>query len=177
MSRVGKNIITIPPTVSVESIHGKVTVKGSMGQETYNLPTVISCVVENGTISLVPRNKEKTTVSLWGTSQRNLSNIVKGLSEGFSLTLNLVGVGYRASVSDGKIVLQLGYSHDIEFKLPTGVSARCEKPTEIVLNGPCKRVLGQVASEIRCYRKPEPYKGKGVIRSGEHVVRKEGKKK
>jgi large subunit ribosomal protein L6 len=128
-------------------------------------------------LKLTPADETMKARALWGTAQRNISNIVKGVDEGFTVNLDLVGVGYRASVNGSKIVLQLGFSHDVEYDLPKGVSAKCEKPTALAITGPSKQQVGQIAAVLRNYRKPEPYKGKGVIRAGEYVVRKEGKKK
>jgi large subunit ribosomal protein L6 len=177
MSRVGKNEIIVPPAVSFEHNKNEVTFKGKLCSQSYALP---ECVVLEKTtlgIKLTPADQTMRARALWGTAQRNISNIVKGLNDGFTINLELVGVGYRASVSGNKVILQLGFSHDVEYPLPEGVTAKCDKPTVLTLSGPNKQVLGQIAAEIRKYRKPEPYKGKGVIREKEYVVRKEGKKK
>ena len=177
MSRVGKNEIAVPSSVTFTQSSGELTFKGDLGTEKYNLPEVVLLEKTASGIKLTPANTSTRARSLWGTAQRNISNIVKGVSAGFKVNLDLVGVGYRASVVGDKVVLQLGFSHDVEYPLPHGVSAKCEKPTQVVLMGPNKQQIGQIAAEIRKYRKPEPYKGKGVVRDNEYVVRKEGKKK
>ena len=125
----------------------------------------------------VPLNKEQSTRSIWGTSQRNVSNIVHGLSEGFKVDLEMVGVGYKAAVNGKKLTMQLGFSHDIEYDIPEGISITCSKPTSMTISGHCKKQVGDVAAFLRSHRKPEPYKGKGVMKVGEFVYRKEGKKK
>lgn len=177
MSRVGKNAITIPSDVTYSYSDHVVTVKGKLGVQTYALPELVKIEKEDNLVKVHPIDQSMRARSLWGTAQRTILNMVKGVSQGFSVNLSLVGVGYRAAVAGNKITLQLGFSHDVEYVLPQGVTAKCEKPTEIEITGPSKQEVGQIASEIRKYRKPEPYKGKGVIRAGEFVVRKEGKKK
>ncbi len=177
MSRVGKNEIKIPSDVTFTQTNLDVNVKGKLGTQSYTLPELVNLEKVDNVIKLAPKGESMRARALWGTAQRTLANMVKGVSEGFTVGLNLVGVGYRASVVGNKITLQLGFSHDVEYVLPEGVTAKCEKPTEIAITGPSKQQVGQIASEIRNYRKPEPYKGKGVIRNGEYVVRKEGKKK
>lgn len=177
MSRVGKNAIQIPSGVTYAQDGALITVKGKLGAQSYTLPELVLLEKTDNAVQLQPRDASMRARALWGTAQRTLANMVKGVNEGFTVTLNLVGVGYRASVVGNKVVLQLGFSHDVEYALPQGVTAKCDKPTEIAITGPSKQEVGQIASEIRKYRKPEPYKGKGVIRTGEFVVRKEGKKK
>jgi large subunit ribosomal protein L6 len=177
MSRVGKTPITIPSDVTFTNVDRLLSMKGKFGTKSYQLPENVLIETVNSVIQLNPRDKTKQSISLWGTAQRTLTNMVKGVGTGFSVTLNLVGVGYRASVAGSKITLQLGFSHVVVYDLPEGFAAKCDKPTEIVITGPDKQQVGQIASEIRKHRKPEPYKGKGVIRSGEFIVRKEGKKK
>jgi large subunit ribosomal protein L6 len=177
MSRVGKNQITLPNDVTFANDNGRLTVKGKFGTESYTLPECVLLEKNDNNISLQPKDQSMRVRSLWGTAQRTLANMVKGVSAGFTVNLALVGVGYRASVAGNKITLQLGFSHDVVYDLPAGISAKCEKPTEIAITGSSKQQVGQIAAEIRNYRKPEPYKGKGVIRENEYVVRKEGKKK
>jgi len=177
MSRVGKNEISLPNDVTFANDNGRLTLKGKFGTESYTLPECVSLEKNDNSLKLLPRDSSMRVRSLWGTAQRTVANMVKGVSAGFTVNLNLVGVGYRASVAGNKIVLQLGFSHDVEYPLPEGISAKCEKPTEIAITGSSKQQVGQIAAEIRNYRKPEPYKGKGVIRENEYVVRKEGKKK
>lgn len=177
MSRVGKNEIVLPNDVSFANDNGQITIKGKMGLETYLLPECVLLEKTENSVKLLPKDQSMRVRSLWGTAQRTIANMVKGVSAGFTVNLSLVGVGYRASVAGNKVILQLGFSHDVEYVLPAGITAKCEKPTEIAVTGSSKQQVGQVVAEIRNYRKPEPYKGKGVIREGEYVVRKEGKKK
>lgn len=177
MSRVGKNEIKIPNDVVFTNTNGVVSFKGKFGSQSYKLPELVKMDQVDSSIKLAPKDASMKARALWGTAQRTMANMVSGVSAGFTVTMNLVGVGYRASVNGNKIVLQLGFSHDVEYDLPAGVTAKCEKPTELSITGPSKQEVGQIAAEIRNHRKPEPYKGKGVIRAGEYVVRKEGKKK
>ena len=177
MSRVGKNEILIPNDVTFANDNGCLTIKGKFGCESYTLPECVKLEKTENSIKLQPKDQSMRVRSLWGTAQRTVANMVKGVSAGFTVNLALVGVGYRASVAGNKITLQLGFSHDVIYDLPAGISAKCEKPTEIAITGSRKQQVGQIAAEIRNYRKPEPYKGKGVIRENEYVVRKEGKKK
>ncbi len=177
MSRVGKNEITLPSDVTYTNDNGRLVIKGAFGVEKYTLPEGVILEKTDNRIKLQPRDESARARSLWGTAQRTVANMVKGVSTGFTVNLNLVGVGYRASVAGNTITLQLGFSHDVVYPLPEGITAKCDKPTEIAITGSSKQKVGQIAAEIREYRKPEPYKGKGVIRAGEFVVRKEGKKK
>jgi large subunit ribosomal protein L6 len=177
MSRVGKTVIKVPSGVKVAVNKNEFEAQGKLGRMTYSIPDVIRVECQQDTIVVHPNNEEQSTRCLWGTAQRNIANIVTGVDIGFKINLELSGVGYRAQVQGKTLILQLGYSHDINFPIPEGITIRCDKPTSIEVHGACKEVVGQVAAEIRKYRKPEPYKGKGVIREGEFVLRKEGKKK
>lgn len=177
MSRIGKHPVKLPQGVSVTQNGLNISVSGKLGSLTAPVSEFVSLTIDSESVVVNPVSKTKVSVSHWGTFRKVIANMVKGVNEGFSYTLNLVGVGYRASVAGQKLTLQLGYSHDINYDLPQNVTAKIEKPTEIVLTGPCKQQLGQIAAELRGFRKPEPYKGKGVIRQNEYVVRKEGKKK
>lgn len=177
MSRVGKHSVAIPAGVNVTCSENVLTIKKGNIERVYEVPSCIKVELSNDGISFVPLNKEKETRSIWGTSQRNVSNIIKGLTEGFKVDLDMVGVGYKASVSGKKLVMQLGFSHDVEYDIPEGISITCAKPTSISVSGYCKKQVGDVAAFLRSHRKPEPYKGKGVIKVGEFVYRKEGKKK
>lgn len=177
MSRVGKHEIIIPSSVSFSQDGNVFKFKGKLGEEEISIPDCIEVSKTASGLLLKIKDETKVARSMWGTTQRNISNIIKGLSEGFTVVLDLLGVGYRAIVSGDKLTLQLGFSHDVEYKIPSGVSIRCEKPTTIAVTAPCKQQVGEIAALLRSYRKPEPYKGKGVIRAGEFVVRKEGKKK
>lgn len=202
MSRIGKLPISIPSGTNV-TVNGQVLeAKGAKGTLSMTLADVITTKLEGSELKLMPREdlveeaeakmkaveakgKKITFASalnaeartLWGTSRANAANMVQGVSEGFTRTLELVGVGYRAQMQGKTLKLALGFSHDVLFEAPEGVTIATPKPTEIVLTGIDKQVLGQVAAEIRAYRPPEPYKGKGVRYQGEFVRRKEGKKK
>ncbi len=177
MSRVGKNEVKVPASVTLTMNGRMATVKGKLGERNYEIPEVISFERTETGILLKPINEQQQTRALWGTANRTLSAMVKGVDQGFSINIDLVGVGYRTQVQGSKIVLQLGFSHDIEYVVPQGITVKSEKPTSFSISGPCAQQIGQIAAELRKYRKPEPYKGKGVIRSGEYVLRKEGKKK
>lgn len=177
MSRVGKHAVAVPQGVTVSITGGQIEVSGRLGKIAYGLSESIQISQDASGVTVKPSNETAFSRSMWGTMQRNIKNAVKGVSEGFTYNLDLVGVGYRASVQGRNLVLQLGFSHDITYPLPQGVEAKCEKPTAIALTGANKQVLGQIASELQGYRPPEPYKGKGVIKQGQFVLRKEGKKK
>lgn len=177
MSRVGKHAIPVPAGVNVQLTADAIEVSGKLGNIKNTLHELVKVQHADGKITVDPVNETTASRSLWGTFQRNIKNAVKGVSEGFVYDLDLVGVGYRASVQGDNLVLQLGFSHDIVYPLPKGVTAKCEKPTSISLVGPSKQQLGQIASELQSHRKPEPYKGKGVLKKGQFVLRKEGKKK
>lgn len=153
------------------------TLKGKTGSKTYEVPECINFEKTEKGFLVTPKEKTQRGRSLWGTTQRNLSNIVKGLDKGFTLNVTLVGVGYRAAVAGSKLTLQLGFSHDIVYDIPAGIEIKCEKPTMIAITGFDKQLVGSVGAHLREYRKPEPYKGKGVLRETEFIIRKEGKKK
>lgn len=177
MSRVGKHAVSIPSSVTVSQQGNVYTFKGKLSEDHLTIPDCLHVEkVEEG-YKITPKDENQGTRALWGTFQRLMSNIVKGVSEGFTVNLDLVGVGYKAVVQGKTLVLQLGYSHDINYEIPAGVTIKCEKPTSIAITAPSKQQAGSIAALLRSYRKPEPYKGKGVIREGEFVVRKEGKKK
>lgn len=178
MSRIGKYPVIIPSGVSVTVEGNKVIVKGKLGELscTYD-EGHISTKVEDNQVVVTPLSQTLTARALWGTTRANINTLVKGVSEGFSKNLELVGVGYKARMEGTKLVLSLGFSHDVHFLAPEGIKISCESPTQIKVFGVDKQLVGQVASEIRQYRKPEPYKGKGVKYEGEYIRRKEGKKK
>lgn len=177
MSRVGKNEIVLPGSVSWSQNGNVLSFKGKLGTEEYTLPDAISLEKTEKGFKLAPLNETMALRTLWGTTQRNISNIVKGLDQGFTVAIELVGVGYRASVAGNTLTMQLGFSHDVTFDIPAGISIKCEKPTSIAITGTSKQKVGQIAAILRTHRPPEPYKGKGMIRQNEFVVRKEGKKK
>ncbi|MEI8296149.1 MAG: 50S ribosomal protein L6 [Alphaproteobacteria bacterium] len=177
MSRVGKTIIQLPSEVKVTLMAAQLEAQGKLGRLSYNIPDLVSVVQDGSSITVKPQNETQEARSLWGTTQRNIANMIRGVDKGFTRNLELIGVGYRAQVQGNDLILQLGYSHEIKYRIPAGIAIKCEKPTSIEVSGASKQSVGQVAAEIRAYRKPEPYKGKGVIRQGEFVIRKEGKKK
>ena len=177
MSRVGKHIVAIPSGVNVSCTGQILTIKKGNISETYVVPACLKIECSSDGVKFVPLNSDKETRSIWGTSQRNVGNIIAGLDKGFKVELEMVGVGYKASVSGKKLTMQLGFSHDVLYDIPDGVTIACPKPTTISISGHSKKQIGDIAAFLRSYRKPEPYKGKGIMKSGEFVYRKEGKKK
>ena len=178
MSRIGKYPVVIPAGVTVEINDNVVTVKGKLGELSCSFDANhVSTKVEDGKVVVSPLSDNRTSRSLWGTTRANINTLVKGVNEGFYKNLELVGVGYKARMEGTKLVLSLGFSHDVNFPAPEGIKISCESPTQIKVFGVDKQLVGQVAAQIRKYRKPEPYKGKGVRLEGEYVRRKEGKKK
>src|SRR5579883_539928 len=177
MSRIGKKAVTIPKNVTAAVDGQKVTVKGPKGQLSLTLTDDIDVKLEDGGIVVKPRNDTKRARSMWGMSRSMVENLVQGTTAGFSRTLEITGVGYRAAMEGKSLKLQLGYSHDIMYPVPDGISIAVPKPTEITVSGIEKDKVGQVAAEIRGFRGPEPYKGKGIRYQGEFIQRKEGKKK
>jgi large subunit ribosomal protein L6 len=177
MSRVGKHPVAVPQGVQVTIADNTISVKGKLGTISCDFPDVVTVTHSDNKILVAPVNESIFARSMWGTLQRNIKNAVKGVSDGFTYNMELVGVGYRASVQGKNLVLQLGFSHDVTYPLPAEVTAKCEKPTTIALTGPSKQQLGQIVAEIAAKRPPEPYKGKGVIKENQFVLRKEGKKK
>ncbi len=177
MSRVGKHPVEIPAGVEVALAGQAITVKGKRGELSASLPPEVDVSVEDRNIWVRPRDDSKRARAMWGTSRSIVNNMVVGVSEGFAIDLEINGVGYRAA-SDGKtLTLQLGYSHDVVYPIPEGIEIKCERPTLIRVSGADRQRVGQVAAEIRAYRKPEPYKGKGIKYANEWIRRKEGKKK
>ncbi len=179
MSRVGKNPVEIPGGVEVSIVDGILTAKGKLGEENVPLTDIVDVTFEENKVTVKPRDESKQSRSMWGTTRSLVQNAVTGVSEGFTKRLEIVGVGYRAQLQGKTLNLQLGYSHDIPFPVPDGITIALEgeRGNVIAVTGPNKQQVGQVASEIRGFRKPEPYKGKGVRYSDEYVLRKEGKKK
>ena len=177
MSRVGKHTVAIPAGVNVSCAGNVLKIKKGNIEQVYEVPSCVKVECSADGVKFIPSNSEKETRAIWGTSQRNVSNIITGLDKGFKVELEMVGVGYKASVSGKKLVMQLGFSHDVEYDVPDGVTIACPKPTTIAISGHSKKQIGDIAAFLRSYRKPEPYKGKGVMRAGEFVYRKEGKKK
>jgi len=177
MSRIGKKPVTVPSGVTAQVDGQEVKVKGPKGELKHVLVDAIIAKLDNGGIEIAMREDSKEARAMWGMSRTMVANLVAGVTEGFTKKLEITGVGYRAAVQGTNLQLQLGYSHDIAFAIPQGIQVVCPKPTEIVITGIDKQQVGQVAAEIRRFRPPEPYKGKGIRYAGEFILRKEGKKK
>lgn len=177
MSRIGKNPVTVPDGVTVNVSGQQVAAKGKLGELKMVLVDEVLAELEDGRVTVRPRENTTRARAMWGLSRTLVSNLVTGVSEGFSKTLLIEGVGYRAQVQGKTLVLQLGFSHDVNYPIPQGIEIKCENPTTVTISGADRRLVGQVAAEIRSYRPPEPYKGKGVRYAGEFILRKEGKKK
>ncbi|HXC90159.1 MAG TPA: 50S ribosomal protein L6 [Stellaceae bacterium] len=177
MSRIGKNPVAVPNGVDVQFAGRTLTAKGGLGTLSLVVSGEVSAVIGDGAITIAPANDSKHSRAMWGTTRALVNNMVTGVSKGFSVGLEINGVGYRAAVQGNVLNLQLGYSHDIPFPIPSDVRIACERPTVITVSGADRQRVGQVAAEIRAFRPPEPYKGKGIRYAGEAVRRKEGKKK
>jgi len=177
MSRIGKKPVAIPSGVTAKVEGQKVSVKGAKGELTFVVPDDVDVKFENDEIKVDPRNETKRARALWGTSRAQVNNLVVGVTKGFEKKLEITGVGYKAAVAGKNLQLSLGFSHDVNYPIPAGIAIVTPKPTEIMVSGIDKRQVGQVAAEIRAYRGPEPYKGKGVKYADEFIFRKEGKKK
>ena len=177
MSRVGKKPVPVPAGVTATVTGQTVKMKGSKGELSFVVPALVNVAMKDGAIEVQPVNQSKPARSLWGTSRAQNANIAEGVSKGFEKKLEITGVGYRAAMAGKALKLSLGYSHDIEYAIPAGITIATPKPTEITISGINRQQVGQVAAEIRDYRGPEPYKGKGVKYAGEFIFRKEGKKK
>lgn len=177
MSRVGKNPIVIPAGVQVHLEGNTISAEGKVGKDNYTFSDYVVVSIDGNVITVKPKAMDTESRMMWGTTQRRISTMISAVDKGATVNLELNGVGYRASVQGSKLVIQLGFSHDVEYPIPTGIVVKCDKPTSISITGPSKQIVGQIAAEVRSHRKPEPYKGKGVRRSNEFVVRKEGKKK
>jgi large subunit ribosomal protein L6 len=169
--------VEVPSGVEV-AVNGRVvTAKGSQGQLAYEATGDVTIELDDGKIVVRPVGESKRARSMWGTARSRIQSMVTGVAEGFTKKLEINGVGYRAAVQGNKLNLQLGFSHDIAYPIPEGIEIKCERPTAIAISGADKQKVGQVAADIRAYRPPEPYKGKGIKYSDEIVLRKEGKKK
>ena len=177
MSRIGKNPVPVPSGVSVDIAGQTVTAKGKLGTLKLVVSNEILTTLEDGKVWVKPKSDTKRARTLWGTTRALVNNMVNGVSKGFTVNLEINGVGYRAAVQGKTLNLQLGYSHEVRFPIPDDVKITCEKPTAISLTGADRQRVGQMAAVIRGYRKPEPYKGKGIKYETETVRRKEGKKK
>ncbi len=177
MSRIGKRPIDLPSGVTAAISGQTVEVKGPKGTRSVTATDDVDLQLEDNLIRVAPRGPSKRARQQWGMTRTQVANLVTGVTEGFKKELEITGIGYRAQVQGKVLKLQLGYSHDVEYAIPEGIEIACAKPTEIEVTGIDQQQVGQVAAEIRAWRKPEPYKGKGVRYKGEYIFRKEGKKK
>lgn len=177
MSRVGKYPVELPPGVSVELAGSILTARGKLGELTLALTDLVETKVEGTRVVVSPRGTSGRARTMWGTTRALVASMVKGVSAGYAQELEITGTGFRAAVQGADLVLNLGYSHDVVYPIPPGIRISCEKPTSVKVEGIDKRLVGQVAAEIRGFRRPEPYKGKGVRYTTETIRRKEGKKK
>ena len=177
MSRIGKNPVAIPAGVQAALAGQVLSVSGGKGKLSLTISPDVTATVADGHITVAPKDESKRARAMWGTTRALVNNMVTGVSAGFTRQLEINGVGYRAAVQGRNLQLQLGYSHDILYPIPENIQIACERPTLIAITGADKQRVGQVAAEIRAYRGPEPYKGKGIKYSDETIRRKEGKKK
>jgi len=177
MSRVGKRAVAVPSGVTANIEGQTVKVKGPKGALQVVLHDDVAATMDNGAIKVDPRSDSKRARAMWGTYRALVANIITGVKDGFEQRLEITGVGYRAAVQGKNLQLQLGYSHDVVYPIPEGITIATPRPVEIVISGIDRQRVGQVAAEIRGFRPPEPYKGKGVKHAGEYIFRKEGKKK
>jgi large subunit ribosomal protein L6 len=177
MSRIGKRAVAVPAGVTANVEGQTVKVKGPKGALSAALHDDVEVTLEGGQIKIAPRSETKRARSQWGTSRTLVANLISGVTKGFEQRLEINGVGYRAAVQGKNLQLALGYSHDVVYPIPEGITIATPRPVEIVISGSDRQKVGQVAAEIREYRPPEPYKGKGIKYSDERIFRKEGKKK
>jgi large subunit ribosomal protein L6 len=177
MSRVGKYPVDVPAGVQVAMQGRMLVAKGKLGELSLPLTDVVEVTIEGGRIAVAPKGEDRRARTMWGTTRSLIQSMVTGVSTGFAKSMEITGTGYRAAVQGKDLVLNLGYSHEIRYPIPQGIKITCEKPTSVKVEGADKRQVGQVAAEIRAWRGPEPYKGKGVRYDNEVILRKEGKKK
>jgi large subunit ribosomal protein L6 len=177
MSRIGKRPVELPKGVTATVSGQTVEVKGPKGTRSFTATDDINLALDGNTVTVTPRGQSKRARQQWGMSRSMVANLAQGVTDGFKRELELVGVGYRAAMQGKDLKLSLGYSHDVVFEVPAGVTVTVPKPTEIVVEGSDQQQVGQVAANIREWRRPEPYKGKGIRYKGEYIFRKEGKKK
>ena len=177
MSRIGKKPVAIPGGVTASIDNGTLSVKGPKGTLTLGLSDLVEYKLEDCQISIAPANDTKAARSHWGMQRTLVSNLVEGVTDGFVKILDIKGVGYRANAQGKTLKLQLGYSHDVDLTVPEGLEVKTPDQTTVEISGIDKQAVGQLAAEIRRWRKPEPYKGKGIKYQGEYIFRKEGKKK
>ena len=177
MSRIGKKPVELPTGVTASVSGQTIEIKGSKGARSFTASDDVTLSVEDNAVVIMPRGKSKRARQQWGMSRTMVANLVTGVTEGFKKELEINGVGYRAQMAGNTLKLSLGYSHDVNFEVPQGVTVTAPKPTEIVVEGTDQQLVGQVAANIREWRRPEPYKGKGIKYKDEYIFRKEGKKK
>ena len=177
MSRVGKYPVDVPAGVTVNLADRILSAKGKLGSLSLTLTDLVDATVEDNKVAIIPRSNAAQNRMMWGTTRALVASMVKGVSEGFTKTMEITGTGFRAAVTGKNLVINLGFSHDVIYPVPEGITITTPKPTLITITGVDKRQVGQVAAEIRGYRPPEPYKGKGVKYDTETIRRKEGKKK
>ena len=177
MSRIGKKPVELPSGVTASVSGQTVEVKGPKGTRSFKATDDVTISVDGNVVTVEPRGKSKRARQQWGMSRTMVANLATGVSEGFKKELELSGVGYRAQMQGNTLKLSLGYSHDVNFEVPEGVTVTAPKPTDVIVEGIDEQQVGQVAANIRAWRKPEPYKGKGIKYKGEYIFRKEGKKK
>jgi len=177
MSRIGKKPVELPAGVSASVSGQTVEVKGPKGTKSFNATDDVTITVDGNVVTVTPRGSSKRARQQWGMSRSMVANLVTGVTAGFKRELEISGVGYRAAIQGNILKLSLGYSHEVNFEVPAGVTVTCPKQTEIIVEGDDAQLVGQVAANIREWRKPEPYKGKGIKYKGEYIFRKEGKKK
>ncbi|BDW86713.1 MULTISPECIES: 50S ribosomal protein L6 [Roseicyclus] len=177
MSRIGKKPVELPSGVSASVSGQTIEVKGPKGTRSFTATDDVTLTIADNAVSVVPRGKSKRARQQWGMSRSMVENLVIGVSQGFKKELEIQGVGYRANAQGNVLKLALGYSHDVDFAVPAGVTVTTPKNTEVVIEGIDQQLVGQVAANIREWRAPEPYKGKGIRYKGEYIFRKEGKKK
>ena len=177
MSRIGKKPVAIPAGVTAKLEGQYIAVKGAKGELNFTAPEEVGLSLEGNVVHVTPHGQDKRSRAMWGTTRARVQNLVLGVTKGFEKKLEINGVGYKAAIAGKNLQLSLGYSHDVIYPIPTGVTIATPKPTEITIAGIDKRQVGQIAAEIRAFRGPEPYKGKGVKYVDEFIFRKEGKKK
>ncbi|MDA7981079.1 MAG: 50S ribosomal protein L6 [Alphaproteobacteria bacterium] len=177
MSRVGSRPIEIPSGVEVRLENGAVAAKGKAGEGRYTLPREVEVTIKDGVLTVTPRGDGKRARQLWGTTRANLARLINGSHQHFEKRLEIEGVGFRAAVRGKQVALQIGYSHEVVYDIPEGVTVKSSKPGELVISGADYQRVGQVAAQLRAFRVPDPYKAKGIRYEGEYIRRKEGKKK
>jgi len=177
MSRVGKYPVSVPSGVTLTLAEGAIVAKGALGELRLPLTDAVDVTVEGNSVAVAPRGSDRRARTMWGTTRALINSMVTGVSKGFEKSMEITGTGYRAAVQGKELVLNLGYSHEIRYAIPEGIKITTERPTAIKVEGADKQRVGQVAAEIRGYRGPEPYKGKGIRYTDETILRKEGKKK